>query len=63
MNTDELSAQMETAWALECETSSALRALIGLLDKRHVKMVWTLGYARGRTEGLQQAKDIIAGPA
>jgi hypothetical protein len=59
MTTDEMRAQMETAWAIESETSAAVRALLLLVDKRHAKMIWTMGYAAGRVQGLSHARSMF----
>jgi hypothetical protein len=60
MSTARLSAAVEAAFAIEMQTSPAIRALIELYGREQVRLIWILGFVAGEKAGLDRAVEIYA---
>lgn len=59
MTSEEYRADADAAFALTMASDPAVRALAEVADKEVIRMAWTLGYVRGRVDGLKVAYGII----
>lgn len=52
MTDEEFAASIDAAFNLEMETSAALRAIAVSVDREYMRMLWTLGYAKGALQSV-----------
>lgn len=62
MNTAETLSTAEAAYAIDSASSPALQALALIVPKEHIRMVWLLGYCRGRSDAFGDAQRWLGTP-
>lgn len=62
MNSAEVEANAQAAFAMELASSAALQALCTIASKEVVRMAWLLGHCQGRLHAFEQVrKEFIHG--